>query len=56
MLAAAMVCVFVPLLMPAWLPPAVEVLAALWSLALAFHLGRYTPLLLRLRADGLPAG
>ena len=53
-LAAGLVRVFVPLLMPAWLLPAVEVSAALWSLAFVLYLVRYTPLLLWPRADGLP--
>ncbi|MBK7616676.1 MAG: NnrS family protein [Burkholderiales bacterium] len=53
-LAAGLVRVFMPLLMPAWLLPAVEVSAALWSLAFVLYLVRYTPLLLWPRADGLP--
>lgn len=53
-LAAGLVRVFVPLLVPAWLLPAVGVSAALWSLAFGLYLVRYTPLLLWPRADGLP--
>jgi uncharacterized protein involved in response to NO len=53
-LAASIVRVFVPLLMPAWLLPAVGISTALWSLAFGLYLARYTPLLLWPRADGLP--
>jgi uncharacterized protein involved in response to NO len=53
-LAAGVVRVFVPLLVPAWLLPAVGLSAVLWSLAFMLYLVRYTPFLLRTRADGLP--
>ncbi|MEY8878837.1 MAG: NnrS family protein [Leptothrix sp. (in: b-proteobacteria)] len=53
-LAAALVRVAVPLLAPAWLLAAVGVSAALWSLAFVLYLLRYTPFLLRARADGQP--
>lgn len=54
MLGAAAVRVFLPLLAPAALMTAVQVSAALWSLAFALYLWRYTPLLMRPRADGQP--
>jgi uncharacterized protein involved in response to NO len=53
-LGAALVRVGVPLLQPAWLLPAVTGSAALWTLAFVLYLVRYTPILLRERADGLP--
>jgi uncharacterized protein involved in response to NO len=53
-LAAGIVRVFVPLLVPSWLLAAVGLSAALWSLAFVLYLVRYTPLLLWPRADGLP--
>ncbi|MCV2358867.1 NnrS family protein [Paucibacter sp. TC2R-5] len=54
MLGAALVRVFVPLLMPAALLPAVWLSAALWALAFVLYLWRYGPMLLRPRVDGLP--
>jgi uncharacterized protein involved in response to NO len=54
MLGAALVRVGLPLLMPGALVAAVAISAALWSLAFVLYLVRYTPLLLRPRADGQP--
>ena len=51
---AATVRVGVPLLAPSLLVPAALASAALWSLAFALYLWRYTPWLLRPRADGQP--
>ncbi len=54
MLAAALLRVVLPLLMPAALLQAVWLSAALWVLAFALYLWRYGPILLRPRVDGLP--
>lgn len=54
MLGAALLRVFLPLIMPTALMTAVQLSAALWSLAFALYLWRYTPLLMKPRADGLP--
>ena len=54
MLGAALVRVGVPLVEPAWLLSAVTGSALLWSLAFVLYLVRYTPILLRARADGQP--
>ncbi len=54
MLGAAVVRVFLPLAVPSALMLSVQLSAALWSLAFALYLWRYTPILLRPRADGLP--
>jgi uncharacterized protein involved in response to NO len=54
MLGAAVVRVCLPLHDAAWLLPSVGASAALWSLAFALYLVRYTPLLLWPRADGQP--
>jgi uncharacterized protein involved in response to NO len=54
MLMAALVRVFLPLLAPQLLMPSVLISAALWSLAFALYLWRYTPILLRARVDGQP--
>lgn len=54
MLGAALLRVFLPLLAPQALMLSVQLSAALWSLAFALYLWRYTPLLLRPRADGMP--
>lgn len=54
MLGAALVRVFLPLAIPSALMLSVQMSAALWSLAFALYLWRYTPILLRPRADGLP--
>lgn len=54
MLLAAIVRVFLPLFAPALLVISAECSAALWSLAFALYLWRYTPMLLRPRADGQP--
>ena len=51
MLAAA-TRVLLPLAMPAWLPMALVVSAAAWSLAFAIYLFIYTPWLLQTRLDG----
>ncbi|MFM2328733.1 MAG: hypothetical protein RLZZ494_836 [Pseudomonadota bacterium] len=51
---AALVRVGLPLLWPAGLMVAVGVAAVLWSAAFALYLWRYTPWLLRARADGHP--
>lgn len=51
---AALLRVAAPLLHPAWLAPVVLASATLWSLAFALFLWRYTPWLLRPRADGQP--
>lgn len=53
-LAAAVVRVFLPLLNPAWLLPAAELSALLWSLAFLLYAWQYTPWLLRPRLDGRP--
>ena len=49
---AALLRVFVPLLAPQFLVMSVVAAATLWALAFALYLGRYTPWLLRARADG----
>jgi uncharacterized protein involved in response to NO len=54
MLGAALARVGLPLLDAGWLLPAVSVSSALWTLAFVLYLIRYTPLLLRPRADGQP--
>lgn len=54
MLGAGLLRVFVPLLWPAALLPAVAASAALWSLAFALYLWRYVPILTRARLDGQP--
>lgn len=54
MLGAAVVRVCLPLHDAAWLLPSVSISAALWSLAFALYLIRYTPMLLWPRADGRP--
>ncbi|RQO58018.1 NnrS family protein [Paucibacter sp. KBW04] len=54
MLAAALLRVFLPLLMPAALLQAVWLSATLWATAFALYLWRYGPMLLRPRIDGLP--
>ena len=54
MLGAAVARVCLPLHDAAWLLPSVSASAALWSLAFALYLIRYTPLLLWPRADGQP--
>jgi uncharacterized protein involved in response to NO len=51
MLAAA-TRVLLPLAMPAWLPMALVVSAAAWSVAFAIYLFIYTPWLLQTRLDG----
>jgi uncharacterized protein involved in response to NO len=53
-LGAAVARVGLPLLDATWLLASVSVSAALWSLAFALYLVRYTPLLLWPRADGQP--
>jgi len=52
LLLATLLRVALPLLDPASLMLSVELSAALWSLSFALYLWRYTPLLLRPRADG----
>lgn len=54
MLGAALVRVLLPLLWPASLMLAVQLSAALWTLAFALYLWRYAPILLRPRLDGQP--
>lgn len=54
MFAAALVRVALPLLMPQWLMGAALASSLLWSVAFALYLWRYTPFLLRTRADGQP--
>lgn len=49
---AAAVRVFLPLAMPQWLPWALIVATASWSLAFAIYLFIYTPWLLKARIDG----
>ena len=49
---AAAVRVFLPLAMPQWLPWALIVATAPWSLAFAIYLFIYTPWLLKARIDG----
>lgn len=51
---AALVRVLLPLLAPAQLMLAVQLSALLWTLAFVLYLWRYTPWLMRTRADGLP--
>ncbi|MDT8998033.1 NnrS family protein [Paucibacter sp. APW11] len=51
---AALLRVLLPLLLPASLMLAVQASALLWSASFALYLWRYTPLLLRPRADGQP--
>ena len=53
-LAAAVIRVWVPLLMPAQLVQAVLCSAALWSAAFALYAVTYWPVLTRIRADGKP--
>jgi uncharacterized protein involved in response to NO len=53
-LGAAAVRVCLPLLDAAWLLRSVGLSAALWPLAFALYLVRYTPLLLWPRTDGRP--
>ncbi len=53
-LAAALIRVFVPLLMPAQLVHAVLASAALWSAGFALYAVTYWPVLTRVRADGKP--
>ncbi|MDM4767311.1 NnrS family protein [Pelomonas sp. SE-A7] len=54
LLVAALVRVFVPLLWPAALMFGVQVATMLWMFAFGLYLWRYTPMLMRPRADGLP--
>ena len=54
MLMAALLRVFLPLLAPQFLMPSVLMSAALWSLAFALYLWRYTPIVVRARVDGQP--
>lgn len=54
LLAAAVLRVFLPLLLPASLLWAVWLSALCWTLAFALYLWRYGPMLLRPRVDGLP--
>ena len=54
MLGAALARVLLPLLWPAGLMLAVQLSAALWTLAFALYLWRYAPILVRPRADGQP--
>jgi len=54
LLAAAVLRVFLPLLLPAALLWAVWLSALCWTLAFALYLWRYGPMLLRPRVDGLP--
>ena len=53
-LSAALVRVFVPLLLPAWTIAAVLVSAALWSGGFGLYALRYAPRLWRPRLDGRP--
>lgn len=53
-LLAALVRVGLPLLVPAWLVPAVAVSAALWSAGFALFAWHYWPILSRARLDGQP--
>jgi uncharacterized protein involved in response to NO len=53
-LAAALVRVFVPLLVPAWTLAAIWSSAALWSAAFAIYAVTYWPVLTRPRLDGQP--
>ena len=53
-LAAALIRVFVPLLMPAQIVHAVLWSAALWSAAFALYAVSYWPVLTRVRVDGKP--
>ncbi|NDP62421.1 NnrS family protein [Polaromonas sp.] len=53
-LAAALIRVFVPLLMPAQLVHAVLVSASLWSAGFALYAVTYWPVLTRVRVDGKP--
>lgn len=54
MLLAGILRVFLPLLQPQLLLASVQASALLWSLAFLLYLWRYTPMLLRPRADGKP--
>ncbi|MCZ8074859.1 MAG: NnrS family protein, partial [Paucibacter sp.] len=54
LLAAAVLRVLLPLLLPAALLWAVWLSALCWTLAFALYLWRYGPMLLRPRVDGLP--
>ena len=54
MLAAALSRVLLPLFWPSGLMLAVQLSAALWTLAFALYLWRYAPILLRPRLDGQP--
>jgi uncharacterized protein involved in response to NO len=51
---AAVLRVFLPLVAPERLMLGVQLSAAMWSLGFALYLWRYTPMLLRPRADGQP--
>lgn len=53
-LAAALIRVFVPLLMPAQLVHAVLISAALWSAGFTLYAVTYWPVLTRVRVDGKP--
>ena len=53
-LAAALIRVFMPLLMPAQLVHAVLISAALWSAGFALYAVTYWPVLTRVRVDGKP--
>jgi len=51
-MAAAVLRVLLPLLLPAWTVPALLAAGAAWSTAFALYLWRYTPWLLQTRLDG----
>ena len=53
-LTSAVVRVFVPMAVPAWLMPSAIVSAALWSSAFTLYTVRYWPVLTRSRVDGKP--
>lgn len=52
--AGALIRVFVPLIVPAWLVASALISAALWSTAFALFAVRYWPVLTRARVDGKP--
>ncbi len=53
-LSSAVIRVYVPMAVPAWLVPSAIVSAALWSGAFSLYAVRYWPVLTRARLDGKP--
>ena len=53
-LSSAVIRVYVPMAVPAWLLPSAIVSAVLWSGAFTLYAVRYWPVLTRARVDGKP--